>query len=144
MFAVFAVLLFLKQVSHGWIFLLSVLVATVIPDLDSKHSSYGRHLIFRPLQFFTKHRGILHSFTMAVIISSAIALLYPAAAFGFFLGYGVHLLCDSFTKEGIQPFWPLNMKSSGLLISGGRSDEILFFVMLFVNLLVFLAFFVWV
>ena len=141
-FAIFFVLIFFQYVSSPWIFVIIAMVATIIPDLDSKFSSYGRHIIFRPLQFFVTHRGIIHSFTTACLLSIAVAFFYPVASFGFFLGYSVHLLCDSFTKEGIQPFWPLKMKSSGPITSGGRFDETLFITMIFVDILVFLVLFV--
>jgi len=117
--------------------MVALLVATVIPDLDSGFSSWGRHLIFRPLQFFVKHRGIIHSFTTAFVLSVIIAIFWPVASFGFFIGYCVHLFADSFTREGIQPFWPFKWRSDGPLHSGGRIEETLFFVLIFVNVFLF-------
>ena len=140
MFAIFLIFLFLNHVSSKFIFIVMVLVATVIPDLDSGGSSYGRHLIFRPLQFFTKHRGIIHSFTTSVILSILIAIWWPVASFGFFVGYGVHIFSDSFNRDGVQPFWPLKWKSNGPIHSGGRIEETLFFTFIFVNILMFLGF----
>jgi len=137
MFAIFMILLFVSHVSNKFVFIIMVLVATVIPDLDSGFSSYGRHLIFRPLQFFVKHRGIIHSFTTAVVLSALIAVWFPIASFGFFIGYCVHLIVDSFTIQGVQPFWPLHWKSSGPLHSGGRIEEVLFFGLIVVNVLLF-------
>lgn len=138
-FAIFFILIFFQHVSNAWVFVIMTMIATIIPDLDSKFSSYGRHIIFRPLQFFVTHRGIIHSFTTACLLSILVAVFYPVASLGFFLGYGVHLLCDSFTKEGIQPFWPLKLKSSGPVTSGGRLDETLFITMIGVDILVFLV-----
>jgi membrane-bound metal-dependent hydrolase YbcI (DUF457 family) len=47
--------------------------------------------------------------------------LFPVIALGFFLGYGLHLFADSFTKEGITPFYPFSrMKSSGGITTGGK------------------------
>mgnify|MGYP001597439647 CR=1 FL=1 len=137
MIALFVVLFFISFVSHPFVFVLSVLVATVIPDLDSNTSSYGRHTIFRPLQFFVRHRGIIHSFTTAVVLSLLLAIKWPVISFGFFVGYSIHLLSDSFTKEGIQPFWPLHFKSYGPLVTGGRIEESLFFLLIFVNAFIF-------
>ena len=140
-FAVFLSLIFIPHLSHPFIFMTTVLIATIIPDLDSKFSSYGRHLIFRPLQFFVAHRGIIHSFTTATFFSLIIAVFYPIASLGFFLGYTVHVICDAFTKEGIQPFWPFHWKSAGPITAGGRMDELLFFIMIFVDIIVFIGFF---
>ena len=105
--------------------MIMVLVGTVVPDLDTNRSSYGRHLIFRPMQFFMKHRGVLHSFTTAALLSLLIAVFFPVASFGFFLGYVGHLIIDSFTPDGIRPFWPLKYGSVGPVRTGGRLEEIL-------------------
>lgn len=131
------ILLFLEHVSDKFLFIGAILVATIIPDLDSGFSSWGRHLIFRPLQFFVKHRGIIHSFTTAVVLSVIIAIWWPVISFGFFLGYCVHLLVDSFTVDGVQPFWPFHWRSTGFIHSGGRIEETLFFTMIFVNIAMF-------
>lgn len=125
-FAVLMIVLFVNHVNNKLVFSLMVLAATVIPDIDSGFSSWGRHLIFKPLQFFVKHRGVIHSFTTAVIISIILSIFFPIASLGFFVGYSVHLICDSFTKEGIQPFWPLKSRSSGFITTGGRIEDSLF------------------
>ena len=142
MFAVLVIILFIQQVNNKFVFIGMVLVATVIPDLDSGFSSYGRHIIFRPLQFFVKHRGVIHSLTAAVVLSVLIALYWPVAGFGFFMGYCVHLVCDSFTREGIQPFWPLKIKSNGVIASGGGVEESLFLGLIVANFLLFFMVFV--
>jgi len=136
-FAVLMILLFLEHINNKFIFIGMVLIATILPDLDSGFSSYGRHLIFRPLQWFTKHRGVIHSISFGAFASILLAIFWPIASLGFFIGYSVHLVCDSFTKEGIQPFWPLKTKSSGFIASGGRIEESLFFSLIIVNLVLF-------
>ena len=135
-FAVLMIILFIEHVNSRLIFAVAVLVATVLPDLDSGFSSWGRHLIFRPLQLFVKHRGIIHSFTFAVATSIVFAVFLPVVALGFFVGYSVHLICDSFTKDGIQPFWPLRARSSGFITSGGRVEDSLFLLLILINILV--------
>ena len=139
MLALLFVIIFFNHVSNKWVFVVMVLVATVVPDLDTGFSSYGRHLIFRPLQFFTKHRGIIHSFTLGVLLSVLIAVFWPMGAFGFFLGYSIHLFADSFTKDGIYPFWPLRWKSRGVLRSGGRVEESLFLGLIVLDVVLFFA-----
>jgi len=63
----------------------------------------------------------------------------------FFIGYSVHLICDSFTKEGIQPFWPFKGRSKGFITTGGRVEDSLFVglvlldVLLVILVLVFLV-----
>ncbi|MFA7708193.1 MAG: metal-dependent hydrolase [Candidatus Pacearchaeota archaeon] len=140
-FAIFVILLFLEHVTNPLVFVLMVFIATILPDLDSGFSSYGRHFIFRPLQFFTKHRGIIHSFSFAILISVVLAVFFPKLSLGFFLGYSVHLILDSFTKEGIQPFWPFRIRSSGFIRSGGKIEETLFFTLLILDIILFFAVF---
>jgi len=90
-------------------------------------------LIFRPLQFFVKHRGVIHSFTTGIVLSVLLAFFWPVASLGFFIGYSVHLICDSFTKEGIQPFWPLRARSKGFIATGGRIEDSLFVFLVLVD-----------
>jgi len=140
--AFLAIVLFVEHVNSQFIFIIMVLLATIVPDLDNSFSSWGRHLIFRPLQFFVSHRGVIHSFTTAVALSIALAIFWPVASLGFFIGYSIHLITDSFTKEGIQPFWPLKTKSIGFIHSGGRIEDSLFIIFILVDVLAIL--FVWI
>lgn len=137
MFGIFAILLAISFVNDKLIFVIVALIATVIPDIDHSDSKIGKRLIFRPFQFFVKHRGMVHSFTIAILLSILIAIFFPIASFGFFLGYSVHLLCDSFTKEGIEPFWPFDYKTYGYLATGEKYEEILFVFMVAVNVVLF-------
>ena len=136
-FAALVIILFVEHVNSPWIFIAMVVVATVIPDLDLSSSTWGRHLIFRPLQFFFRHRGIFHSFTFAVLASVLLAVFWPVVSLGFFIGYSVHLITDSFTKEGIQPFWPLKVRSKGFITSGGTIEESLFFSLVVIDIILF-------
>jgi len=134
-FGILMIILFLHHVNSKIIFIAMVLVATVLPDLDSGFSSWGRHWIFKPLQIFVKHRGIIHSFTAGIVFSVLLAVFWPVASLGFFVGYSVHLICDSFTKQGIQPFWPLRVRSRGFISSGGRIEDSLFVFLVVVDIM---------
>lgn len=136
-FAFIFIFLFFQQVSNRFIFISMIIIATILPDIDSASSSWGRHLIFRPLQFFVKHRGILHSLTTGIILSIVLAFFWPVTSLGFFVGYSAHLICDSFTREGIQPFWPLKSKSAGFIVSGGRIEESIFLSLIFIDVILF-------
>jgi len=94
------------------------------------------------LQLLTKHRGMIHSFSFAILISIILAVFLPILSLGFFLGYSVHLICDSFTRDGIQPFWPLKARSSGFITSGGRIEETLFFSLVLLDIFLFFAVFI--
>ena len=134
----FFVLLFISYVEHKWAFVLVAFIATFIPDIDSKFSSLGKKKTFRILQFFIKHRGIFHSFTFLLLITFLWVLFFPIIALGFFLGYGLHLLADSFTVQGIKPFYPYKKKSSWKIRTGGRM-EIIFLVSFIIGNLLLLG-----
>jgi len=123
---VFSILFLIEHVTYKFAFVVVALLATFIPDIDSGFSTLGKWNIFRPIQFFTKHRGVIHSFTLCVIFSVALALYLPIYALPFFLGYSIHLFADSFTVEGIRPFWPLKRMSQGPLHVGGTLENVLF------------------
>ncbi|MCH7567882.1 MAG: metal-dependent hydrolase [Nanoarchaeota archaeon] len=129
----FAVVFFLPYVSHKLIFVPVVLIASLLPDIDSGFSTLGRRKIFRPLQFLTKHRGIIHSFTFCIAVSVLLAFYFPLIAFPFFLGYALHLLADSWTIEGIRPFWPLKDISRGKIRVGGTMEETVFIVFIILD-----------
>ncbi len=133
--AAFFIILFFNHVNSKIVFVVMVIAATFLPDIDCAASTLGQHKIFRFLQFFVKHRGMIHSFSMAFLISLILAVVWPVASLGFFLGYGIHLFGDSFTKEGIQPFWPYSKKSYGFITTGGRMEITVFVIFIIVDLL---------
>jgi len=141
-FAILLILIFIQHVQSKIIFLVAVLIATFLPDLDTASSESGRYLIFKPLQLLVKHRGVIHSITTAFIISAILSIFWPIVSFGFFMGYSVHLICDSFTKDGIQPFWPLKARARGPISTGGRVEESLFFSLVFINIILFFIIYV--
>ena len=144
MFAILFIILFVQHVQHPFIFVGMVLLATILPDLDNGFSTAGRNIFMRPLQFlfFVKHRGMTHSFTFGVLVAVILAIFWPVASLGFFLGYSVHLICDSFTREGVQPFWPFKARSFGFIRTGGRVEESLFFSLIFIDIILFIFVFV--
>jgi len=135
-------LLFLPHVNNKLIFFLVVLISSLIPDIDSPNSTLGRHKVFRPLQWVSEHRGVFHSLTLGVVFALILALIWPILAFPFFLGYAAHLLSDSFTKDGITPFWPWKRNTRGPIRTGGASEYPVFIVFLVIDAVLFLRLFV--
>jgi len=131
----FFILLFLQHVSNQILFVIAALIATFIPDIDSGFSTLGKKGIFKILQVITKHRGIIHSFTFCLLISLILAIFFPLFAFAFFLGYALHLIADSFTQEGITPFWPYSKTSAGIIRTGGRIETSFFLSMIILDLI---------
>jgi len=137
--SLFFILILMPIVNNPVAFTVVFLVATVLPDVDSRFSFIGQKKIARVLQFFTKHRGIIHSFTLLFLIVFFLILFFPTLSLGFFLGYGIHLFVDSFTKDGIVPFYPLKVKSKGMISSGGKIESGVFVVFVMLNLAVIMV-----
>lgn len=135
------VLFFLPRVEYKFAFVPVVLISSLLPDIDFKDSKIGRFFLLRPFQLIFKHRGFLHSYTFCILISVLFALFYPIFALPFFFGYSFHLLADSFTKEGIMPFWPLKLRSEGIIGTGGISEGVVFSVFVILDFLLFLSYF---
>ncbi len=114
------------------------LFASLLPDIDSTKSFIGRRFYFRPIQWIVKHRGFFHSLTACILFSLIIARIAPSISFAFFVGYAAHLLADSFTVEGVTPFWPLAHKTEGTMTTGNLSENFIFFSFCVLSLLVLL------
>ena len=139
----FAVALyFLPHVNDKIFFIPLVLIASLLPDIDSAFSAVGSKSIFRPIQWIFSHRGVIHSYTFAIFISLVVAIFYPVVALPIFLGYSFHLLLDSFTPMGIKPFWPFKAVSKGVVKSGGKVDDVLYVVFLFIDVVLAILFLV--
>ena len=115
-------------------FILIVLLASIIPDIDSRGSIIGKKKTFRILQFFVKHRGIIHSLTFLLIASLIFWFTFPWIVLPFVLGFGSHLLMDGLTKQGVKLFYPINIKMKGFVRVGGRLETAVFVLFLVVDL----------
>ena len=125
--AIFAIILFSPLVNNPLSFAIVALIATALPDADSPFSKAGRSIPGKVVQSVTKHRGMLHSLTFCLIVAIILSVFMPSLAFGFFLGYSVHLIADSFTKMGITPFWPYEVdKASADKVSQRLNSHLAF------------------
>lgn len=138
---IFAILFLISHVEYKVTFVIVVIVASILPDIDSGFSKIGKSRIFFLLQKLTKHRGFIHSFTFCVAVSVVLALYLPKLALPFFVGYGLHLFADALTIEGIRPFWPLKHMSTGKIRVGGASEQAVFATLCIVDVLMFVFLF---
>lgn len=139
---IFAILIFIPLVEHKIIFGIVALISSSIPDIDTYFSRVGKNKFARVLQFFTKHRGMIHSITFAIFISLIISFIFPILGLPFFLGYSLHIFADSFTIDGVQPFWPYKKESKGFVKTGKYSELAVFIIFLildFILLIMILA-----
>ena len=137
--ALFFILLLFSYAEDKILFVLVALFSTILPDIDSRFSRIGQRKIARILQFFTKHRGIIHSYTFLFIITLILILFVPVLAPGFFLGYGMHLFADSFTITGIRAFYPFKKQICGKIRTGGKAEMMIFIVFVIFDVLLVLA-----
>lgn len=142
-FGAFLALYFLPFVNYRFAFIVMVLIGTLIPDIDLMHSYVGKRWYFRPIQWFVKHRGAMHSITFGAIISIILALYFPILTFGFFLGYLGHLIGDAITIEGIRPLWPSKSESLGRMRVGGTGEIVLFYFLILIDVLMFVRLFMY-
>ncbi|MEM3405531.1 MAG: metal-dependent hydrolase [Candidatus Pacearchaeota archaeon] len=135
----FFILLLLGSISNNinkFIFFFFTLISSILPDIDIRYSIIGKNKMARPIQFFTKHRDFIHSFTFCLLVTIILIFIFPILALSFFVGYSIHLLIDSFTPEGIKFFWPSKIKSSWKIRTGSLIDKSLFFIFLFFDILI--------
>lgn len=132
--SIFFILLFLPVVEYKILFIIVAIIATCLPDLDTRFSHIGRKKIFRIFQFFSKHRGMIHSYTFLLALTLFLVLFVPVLAFGFFLGYSLHLLADSFNPSGIRPFYPSKKESKWKIRTGGYTEIVILTIFVIVDL----------
>ncbi len=132
---IFLILVFVPFMQNKILFTVFALLASLIPDIDSEYSSIGRFRFLRIFQFFTKHRGFLHSLTFCIGLSVVLALFIPILAFPVFLGYATHLMFDSITIEGIQPFWPMKRRTEGRIRTNSHVEQAIFLSLVLLSVL---------
>lgn len=139
---IFFILLLFPLVNNKISFSFIAIFSSMIPDVDISTSKIGKYKIFRPLQIFTKHRGFFHCLLFMALLLLFFLNFYPPGAFAFFIGYSSHLIADSFTPEGVRFFYPSKKIISGRVITGKKTEKIIFLLFIFLDLsLIFLRFF---
>jgi len=121
------------DIQNKTIFIIILLIASVLPDIDSYKSKIGKKV--KPLSFliniFLGHRGIFHSVFLLILISLLIMLASYEITIAFFVGYLSHLILDSLTPEGVMFFYPFSKKKTkGFIRTGSLVENILFVLLL--------------
>jgi len=128
--AIYFLLLHFLNIPNPLFFLLFILLATFLVDIDSEKSKAGNHWYLRPFQWLTVHRGVVHSVFFGLLASLLLAGLNNWAGFGFFVGYLSHLSLDFMTRSGVAFLWPLTNRKFGLFVKSGGLLEVVLFVLL--------------
>lgn len=124
--------------SDKLIFFAVVIVASMLPDIESGFSSPGKKMF--GLKTGAHKNYLLHTYTLLIPVTIIIALYYPTIALPFFVGYSFHLFIDSFSPQGIRPFWPFKTLSKGSISPGGKIDKVLFYTFVGASALFLLRF----
>lgn len=130
----FAAIFFLPDVNNKLVFFPVVMIASLIPDLDSLIAPKKDYKMLKPLKS-KSYKDFMHSYTLCIILSALLAFFYPILALPFFIGYSFHLFFDSLTVPGTTPFWPLKIKSKGFIVPGGKTEKIITFILGFLSIL---------
>ena len=112
------------------IFLLLVLIGSVLPDIDDGHSKIKKAsgIIGSIISFMFKHRGILHSLAMVVILFIVMSLWNTYYAWGLCIGYLSHLFSDALTPMGIKFLYPFaSWKLRGPIRVGSLGEWVVLF-----------------
>lgn len=95
--------------------------ASLMPDIDMPQSTAGRIPIVPSLiNTIFGHRTATHSLTALIITSLAVKTVSPELALAWAIGYGIHILLDMLTPQGVMFFWPYPAwVGTGILKTGG-------------------------
>lgn len=135
----FITLYFLPYVNNKLVFFPVVMIASLIPDIDSLIAPKKDYKILKAFKS-QSCKDFMHSYTLCVILSLLIAFFYPILALPFFLGYSFHLFFDSLGVDGTRPFWPLKIRSKGFIVPGGKTEKTIVFVLGFLSILLILRY----
>lgn len=89
---------------------LSMLIGSLIPDIDKSNSMIGRHLF---IHHFLTHRKQTHSLVvLTVVFGASLFFLFNhwVIVLGFYIGCLSHVLLDLYNLEGVWLFWPIRPK----------------------------------
>ncbi len=111
------------------LFFLFLFFGAGFPDIDHSKSKFGRNFFSRIIGFFFKHRKIFHSLFFGILTSYLFFKFDRDSGLGFFLGFLSHVILDSFTKQGINFFYPFGeFTLKGFFKTGGLFETILFYL----------------
>ena len=125
-------LLNILPIENTLIFLTAGCLFALFPDIDQSNSKVGKHI--KPIGFFMKHRGIMHTIWIPLAFAALSFPFSPDIAFALFLGYTSHLVADAFTKEGVRFIYPIKVRAKGFIAVGSIGEKMLFTILLFIVL----------
>jgi inner membrane protein len=139
-FGIFLGLLMIKfdflDINNNFLFLIIMIASSTIPDLDiatSIISKKTRNATYA-ISYFFKHRGIIHSIFVPIILFIITYTINKDIALAIIIGYSSHIILDSLTKTGTRPFVPITKyKIKGFLKTHSVED---FMILIFLIILI--------
>ncbi len=114
------------------LFLILVLFAAALPDIDHPNSKLGSK--FKIFSWLFEHRGFFHS-ALAMLLFSLLAFYFLKQEIYFFavlIGYGSHLFTDLISVQGIRFMYPSKKHIKGFIKTGGLLE--IFLLIIFIVL----------
>lgn len=112
-----------------FIFAFIVLAASALPDVDHPNSKLGSKV--KPIAWLFDHRGFFHSLFAIAIFTGVFYLITGSVIYSiaFLIGYASHIMLDSLSVAGIQPFAPLlRFRLKGIFHCNAAYDYAFFMV----------------
>lgn len=106
------------------IFILFTL-GSVFPDIDSEKSTIGRYIT--PISRSIPHRTITHTLWAVLLLFGFAIYFQNIYVLAFAVGYTVHIIQDSFSRQGIAWLYPITgytNYSGGAVVKKGRKNPI--------------------
>ena len=136
MFSLLISLLIFKYFNlNPLIFILILVLAGSLPDIDHSKSKIGRKLFFVSffVNLFFGHRKLIHSIIFASVLSLIIKIAFGNYWIPFYIGYLSHLFLDSLTKQGLYIFYPSNFKLKGFIKTNGLLEKLFLLILVILN-----------
>jgi len=120
---------------NPYLFVLILVLAGSLPDIDHTKSRIGRKLFIISwiINFFFGHRRLIHSIIFASILSLVIKMVFNEYWIPFYIGYLSHLFLDVLTKQGLNIFYPSNFKLDGFIKTNGLFEKVFLFILFVLN-----------
>ncbi len=125
--------------SNELLFIAIAAVASIVPDIDHVSSFIGRRLppFSLLLNFFFKHRGLLHSFLPLLPLFFILSrILTKEIATAVVIGYSSHLILDATTVKGIRPLYPLKLRIRGFIRTNSFAEKLVTLLLLIIVIIV--------
>lgn len=101
------------------------MIGLLLPDIDAETSTLGRYVKF--ISRAIPHRTITHTIWAVLLLAGATWYFESPLLLALTLGYFLHILQDTFSKQGIAWFYPIigryDTYASGATMKRGRKGN---------------------